>query len=463
MSRPWPRPPRLAFREAGERAFALIAVEQAARFFSAALELWPDDDPERPRLLLRLAYARAYGRAMDESFFQARDALLEAGEHELAAEAEVLIGRTAWERGDQDLAFTHLRRAHELVQDAPASHSKALVLHWLSRSLALADQIDEAIALGRETIAMAEVLGLDELRANALTTMGFTRFTTGDLGGLADAEESIEIARAANSPDVVRSLGNYASCLKDLGEIPRAAEIIEEARAGAVRLGRGIYISWLDGEGLIYRYYDGRWDDALELAEQMTEEFETSGSSSFMEAGVRAYRALMLLARDDPETALEETVRSLELARRVKDAQVLHPALGTYAVVRSRLGLIDEAAQAADELLEDWSRVTMLGTAEWLLDLAYVLVPLGRLDDLEQALGRVKLDFPWLRAVRAYAAGDPAAAAEVFREIGNRPDEAYMRLQSGIDGEVRKAIDFYRSVGATRYVREGEAALAATA
>ena len=38
-----------------------------------------------------------------------------------------------------------------------------------------------------------------------------------------------------------------------------------------------------------------------------------------------------------------------------------------------------------------------------------------------------------------------------------------MRLQSGIDSEVRKAIDFYRSVGATRYVREGEAMLAATA
>jgi transketolase C-terminal domain/subunit len=85
------------------------------------------------------------------------------------------------------------------------------------------------------------------------------------------------------------------------------------------------------------------------------------------------------------------------------------------------------------------------------------------LEDLEQALGRVKLDFPWLRAARVYAAGDPAAAAEVFHEIGNLPDEAYMRLQSGIDGEVRKAIDFYRSVGATRYVREGEAALAAIA
>jgi hypothetical protein len=105
----------------------------------------------------------------------------------------------------------------------------------------------------------------------------------------------------------------------------------------------------------------------------------------------------------------------------------------------------------------------MLGTAEWLLDLACVLVPVGRRDDLERALGGVKLDLPWVAAARAYAAGDAVAAAEVFHEIGDRPDEAYMRLQSGIDSEVRKAIDFYRSVGATRYVREGEAALAAIA
>ena len=55
-------PARLALREAGERAFGLIAFEQAGRFFSAALDLWPEDDPDRPRLLLRLAYTRSYGR-----------------------------------------------------------------------------------------------------------------------------------------------------------------------------------------------------------------------------------------------------------------------------------------------------------------------------------------------------------------------------------------------------------------
>ena len=433
-------PARLALREAGERAFGLIAFGQAGRFFSAALELWPEDDPDRPRLLLRLAYTRSYGRAMDESFFEARDALLAAGEHELAAEAEVLIGRTAWEQGDQDLAFTHLRRAHELVRDAPASYSKALVLHWLARSLALADQIDEAISLGRETIEMAEILGLDELRANALTTIGFSRFTTGDLGRLEDEEQSIEIARAIKSPDVVRSLGNYASCLKDLGEIGRAGEIVEEARAEAVRLGRGIYIAWLDAERIIYAYYAGRWDDALEIAEQMVAEFETSGSPSFMEPAVRAFRAQILLARDDPETALAETASrsSSHAVRRIPRCCIPRSARSRWSGHGS--GFSTRPLQAADELLEDWSGARMLGTAEWLLDLACVLVPHGRADDLEQALSRVTLDLPWVVAARAYAAGDAAAAAEVFgamrRPAGRGPDASTVgNRQRGAQGD----------------------------
>jgi tetratricopeptide (TPR) repeat protein len=293
--------------------------------------------------------------------------------------------------------------------------------------------------------------------------MGFTRFTTGDLGGLEDAEQSIEIARAINSPDVVRSLGNFASCLKDLGQLERAGAIVEEARVEAVRLGRGIYVSWLDAERVIYRYYAGRWDDSVDLAEQTIDELETSGSPSFMEPAVRAFLALILLARDDSEAALEETAKSLELGRRAKDSQVLHPALATFALVRARVGLLEEASDAADELLADWSRARMLGTAEWLPDITYVLAQLGRRADLDEALGRVRVELPWLDAARAYAAGDPGAAAAIFGEVGNRPDEAYMRLQSEIDTEVRKAIDFYRTVGATRYLREAEAMLAATA
>ena len=47
--------------------------------------------------------------------------------------------------------------------------------------------------------------------------------------------------------------------------------------------------------------------------------------------------------------------------------------------------------------------------------------------------------------------------------MGSLPDEADARLRSGIEAEVLRALEFYRSVGATRYIRDGEALLAASA
>ena len=63
-------------------------------------------------------------------------------------------------------------------------------------------------------------------------------------------------------------------------------------------------------------------------------------------------------------------------------------------------------------------------------------------------------------------------AADVFFEIGDLVYEARARLRAAghlvlaerradADEQLRKALAFWRSVGATRYVREGEALLAA--
>ena len=52
-----------------------------------------------------------------------------------------------------------------------------------------------------------------------------------------------------------------------------------------------------------------------------------------------------------------------------------------------------------------------------------------------------------------------ARAADVFFQIGSLPDEALARLRTREPENVRQALAFYRSVGATRYIREGEALL----
>ena len=48
---------RLALRDAGEHALGVYAYAAAAGLFRSALELWPQDDPERPRLLFALGRA----------------------------------------------------------------------------------------------------------------------------------------------------------------------------------------------------------------------------------------------------------------------------------------------------------------------------------------------------------------------------------------------------------------------
>ena len=108
----------------------------------------------------------------------------------------------------------------------------------------------------------------------------------------------------------------------------------------------------------------------------------------------------------------------------------------------------------------NWRAHPILASAFWLIEVAYALVPLGRGAELEEGLGRIKARSQWAEAARAYVSEDFTAAADILAEIGSKPDEAYARLRSGNEADVRRALDFYRSVGATRYLDEGESMLA---
>jgi hypothetical protein len=74
----------------------------------------------------------------------------------------------------------------------------------------------------------------------------------------------------------------------------------------------------------------------------------------------------------------------------------------------------------------------------------------------------------------AFTAGDLRQAADICGEMGAVTDEARDRLwlaealinenrRSQADIELQLALAFYRSVGATRYIREAEALLLASA
>jgi hypothetical protein len=116
----------------------------------------------------------------------------------------------------------------------------------------------------------------------------------------------------------------------------------------------------------------------------------------------------------------------------------------------------------------------MFADALWLIDAAVALAALGRGPELARLVEKATVKTPWRRAAAVYAAGDFQAAADEYSAIGALPEEANARLRAAevlvregrraeADGELKRSLAFWRSVGATAYVREGEALMAASA
>src|SRR6185503_7996908 len=158
------------------RALALNALPTADRYLTDALALTPEDDPERVELLFRLGGVR-WHRFEDgaEELEAARDGFLAAAEPERAAEAELGLAQIAWRSGSDDAVREHLGRARELVEGSKPSRIQAAVLTEASRYAMLGGRTEESIEAGLEAIRLADLLGLDELKAQALNNIGSAR------------------------------------------------------------------------------------------------------------------------------------------------------------------------------------------------------------------------------------------------------------------------------------------------
>jgi tetratricopeptide (TPR) repeat protein len=466
---------RVTLREAGDRAYALGAFPAAMGFYRDAVEHWPQDDAGRPTLLFRYGQTVSWVTATKgfDVLMEARDALLAAGDSGTAAEAEMLIADTFWMQGLRDRAIERVTAAEALVAEEPTSYSKAFVVANVSRYGMLAGEREKAIRVGREALAMAEELGIDELRSHALNNIGASRLAQGDRGGLDDTEQSLAIAVAANSPESVRAYGNLASQLVDLGELDRAFSTVAQGLRAAEHWGLGDHIKWLEAELAWQPYFEGRWDEALRRLDQLIAGF--AAEPFWMETPCRWLRGRMRLALGDQDGALADAERAIEGARLGKDPQILWPALA----IGARAVLPTDARRAdslATEVFSDWHAKGFGSSgseSEWLADFADVVVALGRQSEFLDAVGRTTLN-PWQAAAAAYVSGDFLGAAEQYAAIGALPYEAYARLRAAealvrehrraeADAELQRSLGFWRSVNATAYVREGEALLAASA
>jgi class 3 adenylate cyclase/tetratricopeptide (TPR) repeat protein len=461
---------RLALRDAGDRAFALGALTAAERYYDSAVALWPADDPGRSRLLLERAQTTSYLRPEDavDRLEEARGALLEAGDVDGAADADAFLVQAWRSRGQPDRAFASLDRGRALVETTPPSRGKARLLSQLARYLMLLDEPDEAIRVGHESLEMAEALGLEELQAHNLITIGTARsaLAGGYDDGVAEIERGLEIALSSSTVDAVtRGYVNLASVVGREGDLRRGRELAQEAKRYEERY--GIRTRWSVGNEIGDDVSAGDWDRALRLADEFIAECE-AGAPQTLESHVRAARARIRLARGNLDGALEDARKGVVAARKTKLPQLFVPALDLCIYVLVDAGFVDEAQTLADELL------ALPVHDETPLDLSWVAGALGRVEQVRAAVEAMPRQTRWHNAAIAILAGDYPRAAQILDDAGELPAAAYTRLRAAeqlveagraaeADDHLQKALAFWRSVDGTRYLREGEALLAKTA
>ncbi|HZC28141.1 MAG TPA: AAA family ATPase, partial [Gaiellaceae bacterium] len=448
---------------AGERATAVNAFASAATYYERALELVPDRD-ERWRDAV-YAHARALFMVGDPSrervLEEACRALLAANETERAAELTTLLADVAWIQGRRSDADERLNEAMTLIADRPASASKAVVLASVARFRMLADDHASALEVGRQAIDMAERFGLDGVTAQALISVGTARHEVGDDGGRVEIERGIEVALRSNH--LAAASRGYTNLAHATPDVRRALEFLKRAEQLSLRLGDldGSRYPRANRAGRLFSA--GQWDEALPLLDSFIADCD-AGRPHYQEPVARLCRAWLWFARDETCDVTAEIERAVAVAREAKDPQMRFGILGDAMYINLQLGRDEEARKLADELL-----AVNPQAPRWSSGFLLAADRLGLRDEVRRAFtddeGR-RLE-PYLVAAAERRFDD---AADLAESVGDRDVAADLRraaadalLEEGRSAEAADQLDralaFYRSVGATRFVRELKAKL----
>ena len=250
------------------------------------------------------------------------------------------------------------------------------------------------------------------------------------------------------------------------GNFVRAYEAYPEGQRIAERFGDRDSARFMRSNWIYASYVLGRWDEALQAADDFI--LECASSPHYGEGLARDARAEIRVARGDFEGAREDLAFILEHARRIQDPQRLLPAVAHAPVLHLVLGDEGEARElAAETLALARDHIQMAAAANHLMFVA------GRfgLRDAYREIVEQAPEGPWKDLSLAGASGDLQRAGDLYASFGSPPFEALARLFGGEDliatgrraegeAEIERALAFHRSVGATFYIQRGEALLA---
>ena len=431
-----------------------------------------------------------------ETLEKAHFGYVDSGDDDHAASAAILLTELAIRRGAMSVAAGWRSKAERLLADTPLSPNHArLRVFDIIQTLFMGD-VDGAVGLGDEVIALARATGDTESEAGAMVFKGRALVARGDWEeGMRLIDEAA--ATALSGSLGLRVAGNVYCCTieacRSVGDFRRAGEWTEEADRWLSRNSVGGYPGVCQIRRAELKRLRGDWSGAesetLQACENL-ERYRLLDEVGVGEAQVglikllmgdydgaeavftRAYEhgadpqpglALLMLARGRADEAAESIAANLSADMGWDLPSRMHalPAQVHIAAVRGDLGTARDAVEEMERLAADHDRPVFRAyalTVRGELELAE-----GRAGDagpvLEQAVRLWReLDFPYdmaqarLLLGRAYLAGGDAsrgrlelnAARSTFEGLGARP--ALAEVDDLIGSIDRKSMEKDRAV-----------------
>jgi len=456
-----------AMIEAGRQAIAVNAYQAATRHLTAALDLLDQDDTRRTQLVLDIARTRIFANPADEQLLlTARDLQVQAQDWEGAAWAEYLLG--AWSRqvaADGERADEHYSAAADYMSRMPYRPITGVVAVAQAFALLIDGRHSEASDLVRRALERAEQAGDRGGQGMLLYQRAWARIQAGDLDGIDDYERAAEILAQETHPRTPNAYYNLGLHYAVTGHLDDALDAMNEAAAWANRFGDPHQIADMQVGRAAMLTQTGEWDEALRL---LTPQL---GSGDLMvDAEARGSRGWIAIARGDPATALTDAHALLDYGATSRNRSFTIAGLALYAATLRVTGSSD--ASAAFTAFRD-EGLTMPPVPADIAELAALAQTAPERGAVQDVVDRIPPESPWRPAITATIDGRHHQAAGRYREIGARPLEAHAHLLAAQTATIeqrhaeatqhaQRALDFYRTRGATRYTNQALEVIGAT-
>ena len=422
---------------AGDRAIELDVGAAAARY-RRALELLPPGSEEHGLTLQKLAETAQAEGAFEQAREHAEAAAseLEAiGAAESAARAYSLVGNVYFQLGGADRMRAALERSLELLEPLPPGPEH---VETYGRMASLESMSGGSPQLGldwaEKAISLGEELRLPRELSRAYQWRGLMRCELGDLAGIDDLERGLAMSLEFRHIGVIPAYVNLADQVWRQRGPAAALEIQTTAIEFAER--RGGTPTWPMAESCWMLYDLGRWDELLQVAENIRSFEETRGAAQ-PGAMAQGYAAFVLIRRGAIEASATVVANALARSRKIEDPQVLGPALVASALVAEAIGDASGAVSAVEEY-RHVTRNRPYFRAQNLTDAARVACAAGDialaeglLDNVVTAAERDRLSALTVQATISGAKGLYAEAAAGWSALGCRLEHALALRRTG--------------------------------